>query len=193
MKRSLLFSGAGILFLITTGLVYIPKFMNQGLAGIELTFLSNFFTGFLLILDVLSERKKKAIRQELHLASTGILICVMLISIACIGEANFNGPFMFLHVINPLLATVLLITYTYRGKINFTATYLGTLCFSIFYFIYVVLYGWYTDDWLYSIVNIKEKGLLFVICLFLILMFLLTSIEYILHKLSYRAYKKSGC
>jgi len=192
MKRALLFFGAGILFFVTTGLVYIPKFMNQGLAGIELTFLSNFFAGLLLILDVWLEKKQKSVRQELHLASTAILICVMLISVACIGEANFSGPFMFLHVINPLLATVLLVTYTYRGVINLRATYLGTFCFSLFYIVYVVLYGWYTDDWLYSIINIREKGLPYVICLFLVMMILLVCIEYALHKLSYRIYKKSG-
>ena len=99
MKRNPLIIGAGILFLVTTGLIYVPKFMKQGLAGIELTFIANFFTGLLLLLDALLQKKKGGLRQELHLVSVSILICVMLISVACIGEANFSSAFLFLHLL----------------------------------------------------------------------------------------------
>ena len=59
MKR-MLFCGAGVLFLVTTGLVYVPKFINQGLAGIELTFLANFTAGILLIMEVWLVSKEKS-------------------------------------------------------------------------------------------------------------------------------------
>ena len=191
MKQTLLFSGAGVLFIVTTGLAYIPKFINQGFAGIELTFLANFSAALLLLIDIVLKKKNKYVRQGLYLASTGILICVMLISVACIGEANFSGPFIFLHVINPLLATALTITYTYHGAVNFAATFLGTFAFSVAYIVYAVSYGWYTGDWLYSIINIEEKGFVFVILLFIGLMAVLVGLEYGLHKLSYRIHRKS--
>lgn len=180
----MLFCGAGVLFLVTTGLVYVPKFINQGLAGIELTFLANFTAGILLIMEAWLVSKEKAVRQEMHLFSACILICVMLVSVACIGEANFSGPFMFLHVINPLIAVLLIVMYTYSGVFNFVGISLGTLCFSLSYIVYAVLYGMHTGDWLYSIINIEEKGLLFVICLYLGLLVFVISMECVLYRLS---------
>lgn len=185
MKRNLLFIGIGALLLITTGMIYIPKFMHQGLAGIELTFISNFFTGLLLTLDGFRGLlKKQPLCQELYLAADSVLLCVLLISLACIGEANFSGPFIFLHVINPVIATLLVFFYTYRTPVKLLRTFLCTILFATFYLTYVIIYGYVSGDWLYSIINVPEKGVGFVVIFLLIMSIILAGLEYGLHKIS---------
>ena len=193
MRRHILFLGSGILLLATTGIIYIPKFATQGLAGIELTFLSNFASGLLLALDgILRMQKKKAVRQEFHISASGILLCVLLISVACIGEANFSGFFMFLHVFNPLLATILTIVFTYQNQIRFLPTFVGTFLFALLYLIYVILYGYQSGDWLYSIINVQEKGFPFVILFFLIICAILAGLEYGLYYCSKLLHERSA-
>lgn len=160
MKKNLIFVVSSVLLLVTTAIIYVPKFSRQGLTGIELTFLSNFVAGILLLLDSLyGILKKLYIPQSFHLITGSILLCVLLISLLCIGEANFSGVFMFLHVINPLLYAVLVILFTYQRPIKLSFVFIGTLVLTMLYFIYVILYGLYSGDWLYSVINIREKGI----------------------------------
>lgn len=162
MKKTI-FAVIGSLLLITTGIAYVPKFSIQGLQGIELTFLANFFTGLLLLWDGwLQMRKRSQVKQEYHLAMDGILMCVLLICIFCFREATFSGPFLFLHIINPLIVTVVVIVFTYQGPINLCKMLLSTGIPALLYFVYVVLYGYRSGEWLYSVINVQEKGVIYV-------------------------------
>ena len=183
MKKKLLFIGTSILLLITTGMIYVPKFINQGLQGIELTFLSNFGAGLLLLWDgIRSFGKRKHLPQGYHLASSCILLCVLLISVLCIGEANFSGPFLFLHVINPLLVTILTLLYTYQEPLKLHKTMISTLTFATLYLLYVIWYGYRSGDWLYSVINIPESGLLSVLLFYLTAAIGVVILEYIVYR-----------
>ena len=125
MKKNCIYMAVGALLIITTAIIYIPKFIKQGLNGIELTFIANFITGILLIVGGLyGMALKKHLAQEYYLASNGVLLCVMLVSLFCWGEANFSGAFMFLHLINPIIVTILVLVSTYKGKISVIKTVL---------------------------------------------------------------------
>lgn len=192
MKRVFALIATGVLFLVTTGMIYVPKFMNQGLAGIELTFLSNFAGGFLLTWDGLRGlQKKKQVRQEYYLAACSVLLCVLLISVACIGEANFSGPFMFLHVINPMLFAGMTVAFTYQREIKLFCAVAGTVFLAMLYLIYVIIYGYYSGDWLYSIVNVQEKGIWFVVIFFLVMSVVLAGLEWALYKSSEMVHKRA--
>ena len=192
MKKHLLFLGAGILFLVTTGLIYIPKFGRQGLNGIELTFLTNFSTGLLFVLiGIQGIRKQKPIAQSFLICAGSILFCVLLISLLCIGEANFSGPFLFLHVLNPLLATILIIVFTYQSKTRLLKTFVGTLLTATAYFVYVIWYGYSSGDWLYSVINVPEKGVLSVAAFYLVFAVLIPLLEFSMYRISKLFYEKT--
>lgn len=177
----------GILFLITTAIIYIPKFSRQGLMGIELTFLSNFASGILLLWDSLYGMwNKRHLPQGFHLASGCILFFVLLISLLCFGEANFIGAFLFLHIINPLLYVMLIILFTYQCPIKLSFVFLGTLLSATIYFVYVIVYGLYSGDWLYSVINVRDSGIAKVLLFYFIVTLCVPILEYTLYKLSKR-------
>lgn len=78
---------------------------------------------------------------------------------AFIGDFNFSDAFVFLHIINPVIATIELLTFTgYDGKLT-VRMLLSSIVFPICYLIYVMIYGLLSANWLYGILNIQKQGL----------------------------------
>ena len=193
MKKNLVFLVISTLLLVTTGIVYIPKFLNQGLHGIELTFLANLGSGLLLLYDgIQGICKKNSLPQYWYLTADVIMIGVLLVCLYCIGEANFSGPFLFLHILNPIIFTILVVTSTYQGPIKLRKACCSILIITILYLIYVIAYGYQSGDWLYSIINIPEKGLMYVLLFSTIVLAIIQVIGFIIYHISKWYYLKSN-
>src|SRR5574344_531302 len=104
---------SGLLFITTALITYIPLFVENFGPEIELTLISNLFAGILFFCGgVYGITKKKEFPQVVYMDSVVLLQLVFLICMAFIGEFNFSGAFVFLHIVNPILATLELIVFT---------------------------------------------------------------------------------
>lgn len=155
---------SGLLFITTALLAYIPLFVENFGPKIELTLISNLFTGILFFCGGLyGITKKKEFRQVVYMNSVVLLQLVFLTCMAFIGEFNFSGAFVFLHVINPVIATFELLVFTvYDGKPTVRMA-LSSIAFPACYLIYVMIYGLLFGHWIYGILNIPKQGIQFVL------------------------------
>ena len=153
----------GALFITTVGIAYLPLILKNELHGIELTFLSNLITGvFLFIGGLVGIFKKKELPQPVYMNCIILLQVVFLICMAFIAEFNFAGTFVFLHIINPILATIEFQLVTNCRRMHGLGVILSALIFPCIYLTYAIIYGFTSGNWIYGIINVPEKGVGFV-------------------------------
>lgn len=102
MKKNILKIAAGVLLIASVIWGYLPntEYLH------EMTFISNFSGGLLLIIDaVLSLCGKKGVPDILL---TNVAVCIITVFLICVGSLtglygsfNFAGAFFLLHVVNP--------------------------------------------------------------------------------------------
>ena len=154
----------GILFISTVGIAYLPSALENGMCEFELTFLSNLVMGCVfLTAGVKGLLKKKNLSQTIYINSVILLQIVFLICMAFIKEFNFSGAFMFLHVVNPILATVEVFLFNECKEMPKPGTVFSALVFPILYLTYAIVYGYISGHWIYGIINIPERGIIFVL------------------------------
>lgn len=154
----------GLLLIGTVLWSYLPSVIENGMHEFELTFLSNSITGIIMIVGGIRELiRKKDLPIWLYVDSVVMLQIVFLICMAFIGEFNFSGGFMFLHVVNPILATLVILLWCKRSEPVRCWHVLGAVLFPLIYFIYVIIYGYTSGVWIYGILNIPQMGFAFVL------------------------------
>jgi hypothetical protein len=85
--------------------------------------------------------RKKELSRVYYLNTTVLLVLVFLTCMAFLGEMNFSGAFIFLHVINPILAILVFVILTPDGQPLKRIELLSTLIFPILYLVYALTYG----------------------------------------------------
>ncbi len=153
----------GILLLVTTGIAYVPGIVANGMYEFELTFLSNALAGLVFLTGgVLGLVRKKELSRVYYLNTTVLLVLVFLTCMAFFGEMNFSGAFIFLHIVNPILAILIFVILTPDGRPLKRIELLSTLFFPILYLVYALTYGMLSGNWLYGFINVDDKGAVFV-------------------------------
>lgn len=192
--KQIVFILTGLLLLVTVGITYLPNILKNGLYEFELTLLSNTITGMLFIIGgIYGICKKKDLPHTLYLNSVLLLQLVFFICMAFISEFRFSGGYVFLHIINPIIATIVYISLTECRKMPGIKVFLSALIFPFVYLIYVITYGFLSGFWLYGILNIDEHGLPFVTVLVLLILCGLILLEWLQYKLCYHINKKRNC
>lgn len=156
----------GILFIATVGILYVPHIIENGLHEFELTFLSNIFVGLVFMIGgIYGLACKKNLPQPLYMNFIIVLQLVFCICMAFVDEFNFSGLFIFLHIFNPVLATIELFLLTDCDKKPSDRVIFSSLILPFIYLAYVIIYGYKSGFWIYGIVNIPERGIKFVLLL----------------------------
>jgi hypothetical protein len=161
--KSAFMLAVGILMIVTVGIAYLPSALQNGMYEFELTFLSNLMLGVLYTCGGLRGIfKRKALPQQLYCNVLLLLQMVFLICMGFIGEFHFYGAYLFLHIVNPILATAVFFVCTSCSKMPGKKALASALLFPCVYLIYVIVYGYLSGYWLYGILNIPDRGILFV-------------------------------
>ena len=175
----------GFLFIATVGVAYLPGIIQNGMYEYELTFLSNTIVGILFICGgVYGMIKKKDFPQLIYMNSVILLQLVFIICMVFINEFRISGGFLFLHVINPIIATIELLLFTTGERKATIKSILSALIFPAVYFAYVIIYGYISGYWLYGILNIPDRGFSFVLLFVLAVsagIILIVKLQYVLN------------
>lgn len=176
---------SGLLFITTALITYIPLFVENFGPEIELTLISNLFAGILFFCGgVYGITKEKEFPQVVYMDSVVLLQLVFLICMAFIGEFNFSGAFVFLHIVNPILATLELLLFTAHDGKPTVRMLLSSIAFPACYLIYVMIYGFLSGNWIYGILNIQKQGLPFVLLFVFIACIGILLLVYLQYKIS---------
>lgn len=176
----------GCFFVVCVGIEYLPDILKYGMYEFELTFLSNIITGLFFICGgIYGIRKKRELPQILYLNSIVTLQLVFMICMVFISEFNFSGGYIFLHIVNPILATIEFFSCTSCKKVPSVKVVMTGLIFPVVYFIYVIVYGYQSGYWIYGILNIPERGILFVAVLACICVTGIILLEFVQYKINY--------
>ncbi len=133
--------------------VILPCLEWQGL-GLELTFISNFFSGIFYIISGILILVKVKIPQLLFLIPSTLLIIVMLGSI--IFQQGFYGSYLFLHLLNPLLSMIYTLFLTKQEcKLRFVP--LASIPLAVYY-LFSQIYGIITEDFIHSFLDPNQMG-----------------------------------
>lgn len=153
----------GLLFLVQVVIAYLPSVLENGLYEFELTFLSNSMMGMIFIIGgLMGIIKKRDLPHVIYMNCVVLLQIVFLICMAFIKEFNFFGSFLFLHIVDPILATIEVLLFCESRKKPTVITILSSLIFPIVYLTYAIIYGYVSGHWIYGIINIPDRGLGFV-------------------------------
>ncbi len=160
----------GVLFIITAGTAYLPSMIQYGIHELELTFLSNAIAGVVFLIGgIYGIRNKTDLPQQFYLNSILLLQIVFFVCLAFWREFNFSGFFIFLHVINTIIASIEFLTLITCEKVLDVKPLLTALLIPIIYLIYAITYGCLTGNWIYGILNIENHGIVFVMILILVI------------------------
>ncbi len=133
--------------------VVLPCIEWQGF-GIELTFISNFFSGiFYFVIGVLILLKIK-IPHLLFLMPSTLLIIVMLGSI--VFQQGFYGNMLFLHILNPLFSMLHTLFLT-RQECKLRLVPL-TIIPIVIYYLFSQIHGIITQDFIHSFLDPIQMG-----------------------------------
>lgn len=175
----------GLLFCVTVCMAYLPYFTKNGVHELELTFLSNLITGLLFLSGgMYGFILKKDLPQWLYTDSVILLQIVFFICMAFMNEFHFGGAWFFLHIVNPVLATLVLFFCMPCKRMPNTKIFLSALVFPTVYFAYVMIYGCLSGHWIYGIFNISDKGSAFVMILTLICVIGISVLAWVNYKIT---------
>ncbi len=133
--------------------VVLPCIEWQGF-GIELTFISNFFSGvFYFVIGILILLKIK-IPHLLFLMPSTLLSIVMLGSI--VFQQGFDGHMLFLHILNPLFSMLHTLFLT-RQECKLRLVPLTTIPIAIYY-LFSQIHGIITQDFIHSFLDPIQMG-----------------------------------
>lgn len=153
----------GLFFLVQVVIAYLPSVLENGLYEFELTFLSNAMMGMIFIIGgLMGLIKKRDLPQVIYMNCVVILQIVFLICMAFFKEFNFSGPFIFLHIVDPIIATIEVFLFCESREKPTVITILSSLIFPMVYLTYAILYGYVSGHWIYGIISIPDRGLGFV-------------------------------
>lgn len=133
--------------------VILPCLEWQGF-GLELTFISNFFSGIFYTISGILILLKIKMPQLLFLIPSTLLIIVMLGSI--IFQQGFYGSYLFLHLLNPLLSMIYTLFLTKQQcKLRFVP--LASIPLAVYY-LFSQIHGIMTEDFIHSFLDPNQMG-----------------------------------
>ncbi len=123
----------------------------------ELTYLSNLLTGLFLLVAGIFLLFNKSVPQFLYLDFTILLLIVFGVCMAFVAEFNFEGGFVFLHIVNPLLMLAFFLFCANQSKVK--RQYLFTVvAMPLVYLIFALIFGMVTDNYIYFFLDYTEYG-----------------------------------
>lgn len=155
----------------------------------ELTFLSNFSAGLFLMSTAVCEIHKRKVPEILYLDFTMLLLLVFLVCAAFRHQFDFNGMFLFLHMLNPIFLLIYYFLFCNMNLVRQSREVLSVILMPLFYLIFAVIYGQSTGNFIYFFLDVRTNGSLYCISVVLMLTVIQIVIGYALfylNKLIYR-------
>lgn len=133
MRANLMKLALGMFMIVTVlwGYIPTPEYL------IELTCISNFTGGILLIVDALLHYKKgKGISNVVY---QNISLCLVMVFLVCMGsltgayKMNFSGAFFFLHVTNPIAFLLCYLFFINERKQKYRGVFLFPIMIMLYF------------------------------------------------------------
>ncbi len=174
--------GLIVLFSVAWGYFPIPEHMN------EYTFLSNTIEG----LVMLASGMLLLFRQK-HLP-TYIDLCLVILAFIMLGICvtnytifGFDGAYLFLHLINPVLLLLHWIFVTEKGKIKSPKYVLTVAVLPALYMIFLFSFGAVTGNYIYPVFDVNALGVTHVALFVLVVAVVFLGLAYLLYFLDRRS------
>lgn len=168
--------GCILLFSVIWGYLPIPQHMN------EYTFLSNTTESLVLICSgILLVLRQKHIPTYIDLCLVILAFIMLGICVTNYEIFGFDGAYLFLHVINPILLFLHWIFITEKGKIKSPKYVLTVLILPAMYITFLFIHGSMTNDYLYPVFDINSLGIVNVTVFVLIVAVVFLGLAYVLY------------
>lgn len=154
----------------------------------ELTFLSNFLSGLFLLIVCIFWFFNKQIPQFLFLDFTMLLLIVFGVCMAFVTDFNFEGGFLYLHIVNPILMLAFYMVFSNQRKTKWQFIF-TVLLLPLIYLIFALIYGTSTDNYIYFFLDYNAYGIAYsILFIFSILvgLIVMSIILYGINKLMHR-------
>lgn len=135
----------------------------------ELTFLSNFLSGLFLLGTAAALCCKRKVPEILFLDVTMLLVLVLFVCTAFTGEFDFQGTFLFLHLLNPLFMAVYFFVFCDMNEILKGKSVLSILIMPAAYPVFAGFFGRVTGNYIYFFLDVEKRGYVYCIMFVLIL------------------------
>ena len=169
--------GCVLLFSVIWGYFPIPRHMN------EYTFLSNTIESLVLIYSgILLIYKQKHIPTYIDLCLVILAFIMMGIVVTNYKVFGFDGAYLFLHVINPILLLLHWVFVTEKGKIKSPKYVLSVLILPAMYITFLFIFGYITGNYIYPVLDINALGVLNVAVFVIIVAVLSLGLAYALYR-----------
>ena len=123
----------------------------------ELTFMSNFLAGIFFLAAGACTLMGRKVPQAPYLCFTVLLLLVMGTCLVFSGNFSFSGSFLFLHLLNPLAATVYFIFAADMRQVP-----LKWVPFAVFlpgaYLLFALVFGAVTGNYIYFFLDYGQVG-----------------------------------
>lgn len=189
MKKSFqLKAAAGLSILFISTAVYC--YWGTTAHIYELTFLSNFSAGLFLMSAAFCQNYKRKMPEILYLDFTMLLILVFLVCAVFRNQFDFNGMFLFLHMLNPVFLLVYYFLFCNMNLVRESRKVLSVILMPLFYLIFAVIYGQSTGNCIYFFLDAQTNGSLYCISVVLMLTVIQIVIGYALFYLNKLIYRR---
>lgn len=172
--RLILTLGLSILFFFTSLLSYRGRFDHI----YELTFLSNFFAGLFLLGTAIFLFCKRKVPEILYLDVTMLLVLVLFVCTAFKGEFDFQGTFLFLHLLNPLFMTAYYFLFCDMNEIVKSKSVLCILFLPAAYLMFAGIFGRITGTYIYFFLDVEKSGYIYCMVFVFLLSVILLMLGY---------------
>lgn len=159
----------------------------------EYTFLSNTTESLVMICSgILLLCKQKYIPTYVDLCLVILAFIMLGICVTNYKIFAFDGAFLFLHVINPILLLLHWVFVTEKGKIGNPKHVLSVLILPVMYITFLFIFGHITNNYIYSIFDINVLGIINVTIFVLIVAVVSLGLAYALYFIDRKIGKSKG-
>ena len=142
----------GLLFVSTSLVTYWGNFQY----AYELTFISNALSGLLFFAAGLCGLLDRPFPQVLFLDAAVLLL--MVLGVCIVFQMSFNGPIVFLHLVNPLPALAFYLLFSDQRKVK-KPLILTTFALPGVYLVFALIFGAMTGNYIYIFLDYPRFGL----------------------------------
>ena len=151
--------------LALTGYVLTPELF------VEMTFISNFVGGVILVVDGVLMFKNKSVPSFVY---RNVAVCIFFVFLICAGSLtgayhmNFKGVFFFLHTIFPILFILMYIFFVKENKEKVIIKITTTPILMIVYLLFDFILGKIRGEFVYGFFKSDELDFLFALLIGLV-------------------------
>jgi len=147
--------GIAAILIASTLIAYVPIPWHM----IEYTFLSNLIEGVVFAVSgVLLLTGRRPVPALIDLCLVIMALILLGIVLTNFGSFNFAGPFLFLHVVNPLLVLFHWMLITEPEQIRHPVDVLAVAAFPAAYIVFLFVHGAISGDYIYPIFDVTQLG-----------------------------------